>query len=114
AAIIDAINRRYEKHIVTIEDPIEFVHASRKALVSQREVGQHTASFAAALRAALRQNPDVILVGEMRDYETISLAVTAAEMGVLVFGTLHTNSAVKTIDRLIDAYPADEQPQARI
>jgi twitching motility protein PilT len=114
AAIIDAINHRYEKHVVTIEDPIEFVHRSKKALISQREVGQHTSSFAAALRAAIRQNPDVILVGEMRDYETISLATTAAEMGVLVFGTLHTNSAVKTIDRLIDAYPADEQPQARI
>lgn len=113
AAIVHAINQRYEKHIVTIEDPIEFVHVSQKALISQREVGQHTSSFAAALRAAIRQNPDVILVGEMRDYETISLALTAAEMGVLVFGTLHTNSAVKTIDRLIDAYPADEQPQAR-
>ncbi|MEM6790462.1 MAG: type IV pilus twitching motility protein PilT [Myxococcota bacterium] len=114
AAIIDAINTTYEKHIVTIEDPIEFVHPTKKALFSQREVGAHTVSFAAALRAAIRQNPDVILVGEMRDHETIALALTAAEMGMLVFGTLHTNSAVKTINRLIDAFPAEEQTQARV
>jgi len=114
AAIIDKINGTYEKHIVTIEDPIEFVHPPKKALFSQREVGDHTMSFASALRAAIRQNPDVILVGEMRDHETIALAVTAAEMGMLVFGTLHTNSAVKTIDRLIDAFPAEEQTQARV
>lgn len=114
AAIIDKINSSYEKHIVTIEDPIEFVHPPKRALFSQREVGEHTKSFASALRAAIRQNPDVILVGEMRDHETIALAVTAAEMGMLVFGTLHTNSAVKTIDRLIDAFPAEEQTQARV
>jgi twitching motility protein PilT len=113
AAIIDGINKRYARHIVTIEDPIEFVHKDRKSLVTQREVHQHTQSFAAALKAALRQNPDVVLVGEMRDEETIDLAVKAAEMGVLVFGTLHTNSAVKTIDRLVDAFPANRQSQVR-
>ena len=114
AAIIGAINAGYDKHIVTIEDPIEFVHEPKRCLITQREVGEHTRSFASALRAAIRQNPDVILVGEMRDHETIALALTAAEMGMLVFGTLHTNSAVKTIDRLIDAFPSDEQDQARI
>ncbi len=114
AAIIDAINSTYEKHIVTIEDPIEFVHANKKSVLSQREVGAHTQSFGAALRAAIRQNPDVILVGEMRDRETIGLAITAAEMGMLVFGTLHTNSAAKTVDRLIDAFPAEEQGQVRL
>jgi twitching motility protein PilT len=114
AAIIDTINSSYARHIVTIEDPIEFVHPAKRCVFSQREVGRHTGSFAAALRAAIRQNPDVILVGEMRDRETISQAVTAAEMGVLVFGTLHTNSAAKTIDRLIDAFPADEQAQIRV
>jgi len=114
AAIIDRINVTYARHIVTIEDPIEFVHVNKRCSFSQREVGRHTESFAAALRAAIRQNPDIILVGEMRDRETIAQAITAAEMGVLVFGTLHTNSAVKTIDRLIDAFPADEQAQVRI
>ncbi|MCE9571915.1 MAG: PilT/PilU family type 4a pilus ATPase [Deltaproteobacteria bacterium] len=114
AAIIDRINTTYAKHIVTIEDPIEFVHPPKNCTFSQREVGRHTASFAGALRAAIRQNPDIILVGEMRDRETIGLAITAAEMGVLVFGTLHTNSAAKTIDRLIDAFPASEQEQIRI
>lgn len=114
AAIIDKINSEYDKHIVTIEDPIEFLHPPKKCMLSQREVGKHTLSFAAALRASIRQNPDVILVGEMRDHETISLAITAAEMGTLVFGTLHTNSAVKTIDRLIDSFPSEEQEQARI
>jgi twitching motility protein PilT len=114
AAIIDKINTTYEKHIITIEDPIEFVHQPKKSLFSQREVGSHTKSFASALRGAIRQNPDVILVGEMRDRITIDLAVTAAELGVLVLGTLHTNSAAKTIDRLIDAFPADEQEQVRV
>ena len=114
AAIIDRINTTYAKHIVTIEDPIEFVHPAKLSTFSQREVGRHTSSFAGALRAAIRQNPDIILVGEMRDRETIALAITAAEMGVLVFGTLHTNSAAKTVDRLIDAFPAPDQEQIRI
>jgi twitching motility protein PilT len=113
AAIIDKINSTYEKHIVTIEDPVEFVHKNKKSVFSQREVGEDTESFGAALRAAIRQDADVILVGEMRDLETISLAVTAAEMGALVFGTLHTNGAANTIDRLIDAFPAEEQAQIR-
>jgi twitching motility protein PilT len=113
AAIIDRINTTYAKHIVTIEDPVEFVHKSKKSVFSQREVGTDTESFGAALRAAIRQDADVILVGEMRDLETISLAVTAAEMGALVFGTLHTNGAANTIDRLIDAFPAEEQAQIR-
>jgi twitching motility protein PilT len=103
----------HDHHIVTIEDPIEFVHPNKKSTISQREVGTDTESFAAALRAAIRQDPNVILVGEMRDFETISLAITAAEMGVLVFGTLHTNSASKTIDRVIDAFPTDQQRQVR-
>jgi len=114
AGVIDKVNTTYAKHIVTIEDPIEFVHPSKKCVVSQREVRRDTKSFAAALRSAIRQDADVILVGEMRDYETISLALTAAEMGALVFGTLHTNSAAKTIDRLIDTFPAEEQQQARL
>ncbi len=114
AAIIDKINHTYARHIVTIEDPVEFVHQNQKSIFSHREVGPHTRGFAEALRAAIRQNADVILVGEMRDYETISLAITAAEMGMLVFGTLHTSGAVKTIDRIIDSFPADEQPQVRI
>lgn len=114
AAIIDKINSTYARHIVTVEDPIEFVHPSKKCVFSQREVGRHTESFAAALRAAIREDADVVLVGEMRDMETISLALTAAEMGTLVFGTLHTNSAAKTIDRLIDAFPSEEQAQARL
>jgi twitching motility protein PilT len=113
AAIIDRINTTYCKHIVTIEDPVEFVHKNKKSVFSQREVGEDTESFGAALRAAIRQDADVILVGEMRDLETISLAVTAAEMGALVFGTLHTNGAANTIDRLIDAFPAEEQAQIR-
>ncbi len=114
AAILDKINSTYAKHIVTIEDPIEFVHESKKSIFTQREIGTHTDSFAAALRAAIRLDPDVILVGEMRDLETIHLAITAAEMGTLVFGTLHTNSATKTIDRIIDVFPADQQDQVRI
>ncbi|MBE2252622.1 MAG: type IV pilus twitching motility protein PilT [Myxococcus sp.] len=113
AAIIDLINTRHAKHIVTIEDPVEFVHQNKKCTLSQREVGNDTKSFANALRSAIRQDPGVILVGEMRDMETISLAITAAEMGVLVFGTLHTNSAPKTIDRVIDAFPTDQQQQVR-
>ncbi len=113
AAIIDAINTQYSRHIVTIEDPVEFVHQNKKSVLSQREVGSDTGSFAAALRAAMRQDADVVLVGEMRDLETISLAITAAEMGVLVFGTLHTNSAAKTIDRIIDVFPPAQQSQVR-
>jgi twitching motility protein PilT len=113
AAMIDLINTTRGEHILTVEDPIEFVHPVKKALVNQREVGPHTNSFASALKAALREDPDVILVGEMRDRETISLALTAAETGHLVFGTLHTNSAHKTVDRIIDTFPADQQEQVR-
>ncbi|MCZ6570548.1 MAG: PilT/PilU family type 4a pilus ATPase [Deltaproteobacteria bacterium] len=113
AAIIDAINRSRACHIVTIEDPVEFVHENQKAILSHREVGSHTGSFAAAVRSAIRQDADVVLVGEMRDRETIGIAITAAEMGLLVFGTLHTNSAVRTVDRMIDAFPAPEQNQVR-
>jgi twitching motility protein PilT len=113
AAMIDLINETKPDHILTIEDPVEFVHQNKKALVNQREVGNHTKSFASALRAALREDPDVILVGEMRDLETISLGITAAETGHLVFGTLHTSSAAKTVDRIINAFPADEQEQIR-
>ena len=114
AAIIDAINRSHARHIVTIEDPVEFVHSNKKSVLSHREVGDHTGGFDAALRAVVRQDADVVLVGEMRDRETIGLAITAAEMGLLVFGTLHTNSATKTIDRIIDTFPAAEQNQVRI
>jgi twitching motility protein PilT len=113
ASMIDLINETRNEHILTIEDPIEFVHPIKRALVNQREVGPHTRSFTTALRAALREDPDVILVGEMRDPETISLALTAAETGHLVFGTLHTNSAHKTVDRIIDSFPADQQEQVR-
>ena len=113
AAIINRINETYAKHIVTIEDPVEFVHQNKKCTISQREVGANAKSFGSALRAAIREDAEVILVGEMRDFETISLAITAAEMGILVFGTLHTNNAAKTIDRLIDAFPTDQQAQAR-
>ena len=114
AAIIDLINRTYRKHVVTIEDPVEFVHQNRECVFSQREVGTDTDGFAGALRGALREDADVILVGEMRDLETIALAITAAEMGALVFGTLHTNGTANTIDRLIDAFPSDQQAQVRI
>jgi len=114
AAIIDRINRQHCKHIVTIEDPVEFVHENKKSVLSHREVGSHTQGFGPALRAAIRQDADVVLVGEMRDRETIALAISAAEMGMLVFGTLHTNSAAKTIDRIIDAFPSKEQNQIRI
>jgi twitching motility protein PilT len=113
AAIINRINRDYKKHVITIEDPIEFVHENISSVITQREVGQHTNGFAEALRAAVREDPDVILVGEMRDLETISLALTAAELGLLVFGTLHTSSAAKTIDRVIDVFPAPRQPMVR-
>ncbi|MBK6691912.1 MAG: PilT/PilU family type 4a pilus ATPase [Myxococcales bacterium] len=113
AAIINEINQRRPCHIITIEDPIEFVHANKAALVSQREIGAHAESFAAALRAALRENPDIVLVGEMRDLETVSMALTAAETGILVFGTLHTNSAAKTVDRLVGVFPTERQPGVR-
>jgi twitching motility protein PilT len=113
AAIINLINDTREANILTIEDPIEFVHPSKKCKITQREIHRDSHSFKAALRSSMRQDPDVILVGEMRDYETISLALTAAEMGILVFGTLHTNSAAKTIDRIINVYPADERDSAR-
>ncbi|XOF32716.1 MAG: type IV pilus twitching motility protein PilT [Candidatus Electrothrix sp. YB6] len=113
AAIIDLINDKHAKHIITIEDPLEFVHPNKKCIFSQREVGSHAKSFAKALAVANREDPDIILVGEMRDLETISLALTCAELGILVFGTLHTNSAAKTIDRIINAFPADEQAQTR-
>jgi twitching motility protein PilT len=113
AAMIDHLNETFEGHILTIEDPIEFVHQSKKCLVNQRELGPHTHSFANALRAALREDPDIILVGEMRDLETIQLALTAAETGHLVFGTLHTSSAPKTVDRVIDVFPPAQQAQIR-
>ncbi len=113
AAMVDLINRTEEGHILTIEDPIEFVHPSKKSLVTQREIGPHTNSFSSALRAALREDPDVILVGELRDLETIQLALTAAETGHLVFGTLHTSSAPKTVDRIIDVFPTVQQAQVR-
>jgi twitching motility protein PilT len=113
AAIIDHINQESDKHIVTIEDPLEFIHPNKKSLVTQREVGAHTTSFAAALRAVLREDPDIILLGELRDLETIALAVTAAETGHLVFGTLHTRTAASTVDRLIDVFPPEQQSQIR-
>lgn len=113
AAMIDHINRNEPKHILTIEDPIEFVHSMNKSLINQREVHKHTESFSNALRAALREDPDVILVGELRDLETIRLALTAAETGHLVFGTLHTTSASKTIDRIIDVFPPEEKDTVR-
>lgn len=114
AAIFDYINNNMKKHVVTIEEPIEFVHRNKMSFFTQREVGVDTESFAAALRAASRQDPDVILVGELRDTETIGLAITAAEMGFLVFATLHTNTAAKTVDRIIDVFPEDQQNQIRI
>jgi twitching motility protein PilT len=114
ASLIHSINMKERAHVITIEDPIEFVHANGQALISQREVSSHTKSFTAALRAALREDPDIILVGEMRDLETISLAVTAAETGHLVIATLHTNSAIKTVDRIIDVFPENQQGQIRV
>lgn len=114
AAMIDYINSTHYDHIITIEDPIEFIHEHKKCMVNQREVGSHTQSFANALRSALREDPDVVLVGEMRDLETISLALTAAETGHLVLGTLHTMNAPKTVDRMIDVFPPAQQQQVRV
>ncbi len=113
AAMIDSMNKRLKGHILTIEDPVEFVHAPQGCLISQREVGVHSGSFSEALHSALREDPDVILVGEMRDLETISIAVTAAEMGILVMGTLHTNGAAQTVDRIVNSFPADKQAHIR-
>jgi twitching motility protein PilT len=113
AAMVDYANRNRKDHIITIEDPIEFVHESKNCLINHREVGIHTKSFAAALRGSLREDPDIIMVGEMRDLETIELAITAAATGHLVFGTLHTQSASKTVDRIIDVFPADQQNKIR-
>ena len=113
AAMIDDINTREKGHILTIEDPIEFVHVRKNCLISQREIGVHAASFASALNSALREDPDVILVGELRDLETMSIAVTAAEMGILVMATLHTNGAAPTVDRMINVFPADKQSHVR-
>jgi pilus retraction protein PilT len=113
AGMINYRNEKTASHILTIEDPIEFVHQRRKCLISQREIGVHSPSFAAALHSALREDPDVILVGEMRDLETVSIAVTAAEMGILVMGTLHTNGAAQTVDRIVNAFPTDKQSHVR-
>ena len=113
AAIVNHINKTRRKHIITIEDPIEFVHKSDKSMIQQREIGAHAKSFSSALRAALRESPDIVLLGEMRDLETISEAIRAAETGHLVLGTLHTNSAAKTVDRIVDVFPAEEQEQIR-
>ena len=111
--MVDYANKNRKDHIITVEDPIEFVHESKNCLVNHREVGIHTKSFASALRGALREDPDIILVGEMRDLETIELALTAASTGHLVFGTLHTPSAAKTVDRIIDVFPAEQQNKIR-
>ena len=113
AALIDFINQNFSKHVVTIEEPIEFVHDNKRSIITQREVPGDSITFAAGLKAALREDTDIILIGEMRDLETISLALTAAETGLLVIGTLHTNNARKTVDRMVDAFPADRQAQAR-
>jgi len=113
AAMIDLINSTRKEHILTLEDPLEFIHENKESLLNQRQIGDHTDSFASALRAALREDPDIILVGEMRDLITIQLAMSAAETGHLVFGTLHTNTAAKTIDRIIDVFPTDQQQQVR-
>jgi len=113
AAMVNEINENYHKHILTMEDPVEFVHKHKKSLVSQRSIGKDSKSFGNAIKYALREDPDIILVGEMRDRETIGAAITAAETGHIVFGTLHTNSAVQTINRIIDVFPAEEQPQIR-
>ena len=114
AAMIDWINSNRDDHIITIEDPVEFVHKDKKCLINQREVGTQTSSFKAALRAALREDPDIVLVGEMRDLETVAIAIETAETGHLVFGTLHTNTAPSTVDRLIDQFPTDRQEQIRV
>jgi twitching motility protein PilT len=113
AAMISEINATMKGHILTIEDPIEFVHERNRCLISQREIGQHCNTFSEALHSALREDPDVILVGEMRDFETVSIAVTAAEMGILVMGTLHTNGAGQTVDRIVNVFPTDKQPHVR-
>jgi len=113
AALIDYINTNFHKHIVTIEEPIEFVHQNKNSVITQREVPEHASSFPAGLKAALREDADIVLVGEMRDLETIALALTAAETGLLVFGTLHTNNARKTVDRMVDVFPSDQQSQVR-
>ena len=113
AALVDYINSSYARHIITIEEPIEFVHNNKLSIITQREVGEDTPSFSDGLRNAMREDADVVLVGEMRDLETISLALTAAETGLLVFGTLHTNNARKTVDRMIDVFPSSQQPQVR-
>lgn len=113
AAMIDELNQSLKGHILTIEDPIEFIHPRKNCLVSQREIGSHAPSFAAALHSALREDPDVILVGELRDLETMSTAITAAEMGILVMATLHTNGAAAAVDRMVNAFPADKQPHVR-
>ena len=113
AALLDYINTNYRRHIITIEEPIEFVHRNKKSIITQREVPIQTPSFADGLRAALREDADIVLVGEMRDLDTISLALTAAETGLLVFGTLHTNNARKTVDRIVDVFPSDQQSQVR-
>jgi twitching motility protein PilT len=114
AAMVDYLNDIMNYHIITLEDPLEFIHTSRNSLINQRQIGEHSQSFACALRAALREDPNVVLVGEMRDLETISLALTAAEVGLLVLGTLHTKSASQTVSRIVDAFPADQQPQIRL
>ncbi len=114
AAMIDYINTNLSRHIITIEDPIEFVHPTKKSVIVHREVGEHTESFAAALKGAMRHDPDILLLGEMRELETIKLALGCASMGMLVFGTLHTNNAPKTVDRIINAFPGDEQNQVRV
>ncbi|MFI5337707.1 MAG: type IV pilus twitching motility protein PilT, partial [Opitutales bacterium] len=114
AAMIYYINTHLSRHIITIEDPIEFVHPNKKSVIVHREVGEHTASFAAALKGAMRHDPDILLLGEMRELETIRLALGCASMGMLVFGTLHTNNAAKTVDRIINTFPADQQNQARV
>jgi twitching motility protein PilT len=114
AAMVDWINTNRDDHIITIEDPVEFVHKDKKCLINQREVGTQTKSFKAALRAALREDPDIVLVGEMRDLETVAIAIETAETGHLVFGTLHTNTAPSTVDRLIDQFPTDRQEQIRV
>ena len=114
AAMIDYINSNFSRHIITIEDPIEFVHPVKKCVIVHREVGEHTASFASTLKGAMRHDPDILLVGEMRELETIKLALDCASMGMLVLGTLHTNNAPKTVDRIINAFPAEEQNQVRV
>jgi len=113
AALIDYINLNFRRHIITIEEPIEFVHSNKQSIITQREVPDHAPSFPVGLKAALREDADIVLVGEMRDLETIQLALTAAETGLLVFGTLHTNNSRKTVDRMIDVFPADQQSQVR-